>query len=75
MEVVILFIQNLGEKKEIVDLDGLTIQYQAVAYMKRMIQKLLKDVWNWDELDGRCNCCNGGWCTDRSLWRDRLVFA
>ena len=40
------------------DLDGLTIQYQAVAYMKRMIQKLLKDVWNGDELDeiGRASC-------------------
>ena len=74
-EIIEIGAVKLNEKKEIVDLDGLTIQYQAVAYMKRMIQKLLKDVWNGDELDGRCNCCNGGWCTDRSLWRDRLVFA
>lgn len=36
--------RTLERKKEIVDLDGSTTRYRVVAYMKRMIQKLLKDV-------------------------------
>lgn len=39
----IVYLESWREK-EIVDLDGSTTRYRVVAYMKRMIQKLLKDV-------------------------------